>query len=289
MEKKRKAPTRLPALKVVIVGEASVGKTNLLKHLLHEPFSAAQRATEHYDRYDRFVQVGQTIVRIDLWDTAGQERHRSLAPTFYRGARLAIIVYDITSRPTFSEVQWWYDEYLRQSQLEEDDGPGAVLLVGEKNDLEHLREVRKEEGLRIAAQWTQPVAGQTTHSWNRRVATEHSSLASTGEMSDVLRRMMNMVADIDRHLKDKYRDGHVQVRFSAPNSGSGAGPRHRPTLEEATAALTKQAARTQEEEEEEEARRLSAQARRRPHPTMVVNGEDPEQGELEKAVEDCSC
>jgi Ras-related protein Rab-7A len=287
MEKKRKPAARVPALKVVIVGEAGVGKTNLLKHLLHEPFSAAQRATEHYDRYDRFVQVGQTIVRIDLWDTAGQERHRSLAPTFYRGARLAIIVYDITSRPTFSEVQWWYDEYLRQSQLDEDDGPGAVLLVGEKNDLEHLREVRKEEGLRMAAQWSQQAAGLTTYTWNRRVATEHSSLASTGEMSDVLRRMMNMVADIDRHLKDKYKDGHVQVRFAAPPPGSGA--RHRPTLEEATAALARQQQEGAAQGDEEEKALLSSQARRRPHPTFLVNGEDQEQDELEKAVEDCSC
>jgi small GTP-binding protein len=284
-----KAGSRLPPLKVVIVGEAGVGKTNLLKHLLQQPFSAAERATESYDRHSSFVQLGQEIIRLEIFDTAGQEKYRSLAPIFYRGARLALIVYDVTNRQSFSEVQWWHDEYLRQAQLDEDDGPGAILLVGEKNDLEHLREVRREEGVALALDWMGRMPTGMKGLWNLRTATEHSSLASTGEMSDVLRLMMVMVGSIDRHLREKY--GTAILPKPTRTTSAGAVRKTRPTLIEALASLEESKERRPRPSTSQQSARREKEAQRLTVLPSEGQTSEDEEGDtvLERELSDCAC
>lgn len=87
----------------------------------------------------------QTQVKLQIWDTAGQESFRSITRSYYRGAAGALLVYDITRRDTFQHLSRWLEEAKQHAQ------PNMViLLIGNKNDLEHRRAVSTEEGKAFA-------------------------------------------------------------------------------------------------------------------------------------------
>eukprot|EP00850_Spirogloea_muscicola_P012751 SM000083S22798 [mRNA] locus=s83:408965:410897:- [translate_table: standard] len=86
-----------------------------------------------------------TTVKFEIWDTAGQERYASLAPLYYRGASAAVIIFDITSEESFHKAKFWVQE------LHKHGSQGVVMaLVGNKSDLEELREVAPEEAREYA-------------------------------------------------------------------------------------------------------------------------------------------
>lgn len=86
-----------------------------------------------------------TQVKLQIWDTAGQESFRSITRSYYRGAAGALLVYDITRRDTFQHLSRWLEEAKSHAQ------PNMViLLIGNKNDLEHRRAVTAEEGQEFA-------------------------------------------------------------------------------------------------------------------------------------------
>lgn len=91
------------------------------------------------------ISVGDTHVKLQIWDTAGQESFRSITRSYYRGAAGALLVYDITRRDTFQHLSRWLEEAKQHAQ------PNMViLLIGNKNDLEHRRAVSTEEGKAFA-------------------------------------------------------------------------------------------------------------------------------------------
>ena len=87
---------------------------------------------------------GKTV-KAQIWDTAGQERYRAITSAYYRGAVGALLVYDITKRQTFDNVQRWLRE-LRDHA----DSNIVIMMVGNKSDLKHLRAVSEEDGHALA-------------------------------------------------------------------------------------------------------------------------------------------
>merc|ERR1711977_165462 len=112
----------LKKFKLVFLGEQSVGKTSLITRFM-------------YDSFDTMYLEDRTV-RLQLWDTAGQERFRSLIPSYIRDSSVAIIVYDITNRQSFSSVQKWHDDVRAERGSEV-----IVVLVGNKTDLKEKRQV----------------------------------------------------------------------------------------------------------------------------------------------------
>merc|ERR1711881_543120 len=86
-------------------------------------------------------------VRLQLWDTAGQERFRSLIPSYIRDSSVAIVVYDITNRKSFENVQKWHDDVRVER-----GNKVIVFLVGNKTDLADKRQVSVAEGEAKAAE-----------------------------------------------------------------------------------------------------------------------------------------
>ena len=84
--------------------------------------------------------------RLQIWDTAGQESFRSITRSYYRGAAGALLVYDITRRDTFEHLSNWLEEARQHGQSNM-----VIMLIGNKNDLEHRRAVTTEEGKAFAA------------------------------------------------------------------------------------------------------------------------------------------
>ncbi len=126
--------------KIIIIGDSSTGKTNILNQYLNNKFDSISKATIGVELGNKTFKIKNDTVNCQIWDTAGQERYRSMTKAYYKGALGALIVYDITKRVTFENVDNWFVD-LKNSA----DKKVSLILIGNKNDLEEEREVTKEE------------------------------------------------------------------------------------------------------------------------------------------------
>jgi small GTP-binding protein len=131
-------------LKIVLIGESGVGKTNLLARFIHNQFFADSKSTIGVEFGTLILPIEGKKVHAQIWDTAGQERFRAITSAYYRGAVGAMLVYDLTSALTFQAVARWLAE-LRGA-----DPKIVVMLVGNKCDLSEMRVVSMEEGMGFA-------------------------------------------------------------------------------------------------------------------------------------------
>ncbi|CAA7032444.1 unnamed protein product [Microthlaspi erraticum] len=131
--------------KAVLIGDSAVGKSNLLSRFSRDEFRLDSKPTIGVDFAYRNVRVGDKTIKAQIWDTAGQERFRAITSSYYRGALGALLIYDITRRKTFQNINKWLSELRDFSSSET-----VVVLVGNKSDLRHSREVEEEEGKTLA-------------------------------------------------------------------------------------------------------------------------------------------
>lgn len=116
-------------VKVCIIGDTDVGKTSLSTRYCHGEFPENSNPTIGASFLQRRVMIDGTEISLQIWDTAGQERFRSMAPMYYRGAKAAICVFDVTNEESFNRVTTW----LRDLRAHAD--PNVVVsLAGNKCD-----------------------------------------------------------------------------------------------------------------------------------------------------------
>lgn len=121
--------------KVVLLGSQGVGKTSLILRYTTRAFTSnAAPATIGSSLHTRKLVHSGVRVKLQIWDTAGQERFRSMAPIYYRGAHVCVLVYDITDRQSFDDVRSWLEELGRTVPKET-----AIFVVGAKTDLAESR------------------------------------------------------------------------------------------------------------------------------------------------------
>ena len=132
-------------LKYIIIGDPSVGKSNLLMKFAHNKFTEEYQTTIGVEFGAKNIQIKNQMYRIQIWDTAGQENFRSITRAYFKNCVCAMVVYDITSRKSFENVQNWLQDVHDQS-------PKTVLiiLIGNKIDLENKRDVSYDEGKEYA-------------------------------------------------------------------------------------------------------------------------------------------
>ncbi|XAR58773.1 hypothetical protein NMG60_11014305 [Bertholletia excelsa] len=131
--------------KIVVIGDSAVGKSNLLSRFARDEFDLHSKATVGVEFQTQVVEVDGKEVKAQVWDTAGQERFRAVTSAYYRGAVGALVVYDISRRTTFESIKRWLDELHTHC-----DTTVARMLVGNKCDLENIRDVSTEEGKTLA-------------------------------------------------------------------------------------------------------------------------------------------
>jgi Ras-related protein Rab-11A len=134
------------ALKLILVGDSGVGKTNLLSQYACNEFHSSSTPTIGAEFATQTQRIDGKTVEAQIWDTAGQERYRAITTAYYRGAAGAILVYDITTRVTFQSVPRWVDD-LRANV---DDI--VIIIVGNKTDLVDRWAVLTEEGVALSQQ-----------------------------------------------------------------------------------------------------------------------------------------
>jgi len=128
-------------LKLVLVGQTSVGKTCIVKKTTTGSFSEDSVPTLGASYVSKLVTIGSVDVRLQIWDTAGQEKYRGMTPMYYRGAQVALLVYCINDKSSFEGIDGWL------TSLRDNADPDIILfLVGNKCDLELSRAVTTEEG-----------------------------------------------------------------------------------------------------------------------------------------------
>ncbi|XP_051145362.1 ras-related protein RABA4d-like [Andrographis paniculata] len=133
--------------KIVLIGDSSVGKSQLLSRFARNEFSLDSKATIGVEFQTRTVTIDHKTIKAQIWDTAGQERYRAVTSAYYRGAVGAMLVYDITKRQSFDHVARWLEELRSHA-----DKNIAIMLVGNKSDLGTLRDVPTEDGKEFAQQ-----------------------------------------------------------------------------------------------------------------------------------------
>lgn len=133
--------------KVVLIGDAGVGKSNLLSRFTRNEFNLESKSTIGVEFATRSIQTDGKTIKAQIWDTAGQERYRAITSAYYRGAVGALLVYDISKSPTFQNVERWLKELKDHAESNI-----VIMLVGNKCDLKHLRQVTTDEGSSFAIQ-----------------------------------------------------------------------------------------------------------------------------------------
>lgn len=131
--------------KLVMLGEQSVGKTSIITRFMYDTFDYNYQPTIAVDFLSKTVYLEDRTVRFQLWDTAGQERFRSLTSSYIRDCSVAVVVYDVCNRQSFTAVRKWVTD------VKADRGASVTIVVlGNKCDLGDKRQVSVEEGEELA-------------------------------------------------------------------------------------------------------------------------------------------
>lgn len=133
------------SVKFIIIGNQSVGKTNIVHRFAKGEFSNEYSITLGLDYISQNIQIGDKIFLLQLWDTAGSERFRSITKGYFNNSACAIIVYDVTSESSFKATKDWIEECKKYT-----NDNIHLVLVGNKIDLVNQRKVTMEEGKNLA-------------------------------------------------------------------------------------------------------------------------------------------
>ncbi len=136
------SPKYTHAAKMVVVGEASVGKTSLIVRYCKGFFNPEYISTIGVNFFVQDVDLGNRVLRLQIWDTAGQEQFGPLRRRYYVGAKGAVLVYDKSDSSSYQRLDYWLDE------IRENTGEVPIILVGNKADLEEA--VGYEFGRQVA-------------------------------------------------------------------------------------------------------------------------------------------
>ena len=134
-------------LEIVLIGEASVGKTSIIYQFIDKIFQEDLQSTIGGTFNSKSIKCNNNkTLNLEIWDTAGQERYRCVTKMFYKEADVAILVYDITSKSSFEELKnYWVEQVLEAS-------PKNIMLVivANKSDLIDNEQVDEEEARNYA-------------------------------------------------------------------------------------------------------------------------------------------
>lgn len=135
-------PPKVPSVcKVILIGDADVGKSCFLCQLTDERFIPTYDTTIGVEFGSKIMEIDGFSLKAQIWDTGGQERFRSITRSYFRGSHAVLLFYDVTSRQSFSGLDNWVQE-IRSLCLP--DTP--VLIVGNKTDKDSMRLVTRNEG-----------------------------------------------------------------------------------------------------------------------------------------------
>ncbi|KAK8882035.1 hypothetical protein M9Y10_044675 [Tritrichomonas musculus] len=128
-------------VKIVLIGNSAVGKTSVVRKATNRETAADQGPTLGASYLSMRRSYNDKVVDLQIWDTAGQEKYRSMAPMYFRGSHIAVLMYSIIDKESFNGINEW-NQILTQNTNDDI----IKYLVGNKIDLQDQRIVTKAEG-----------------------------------------------------------------------------------------------------------------------------------------------
>ncbi|XP_061637694.1 ras-related protein Rab-34a isoform X2 [Phyllopteryx taeniolatus] len=194
--------------KVIVVGDLAVGKTCLINRFCKDAFDKNYKATIGVDfEMERFEVLGVPF-SLQLWDTAGQERFKCIASTYYRGAQVVIIVFDVTDVKSLEHSRQWLEDALREND------PTAVqlFLVGTKKDMSSPAQYSliEQDALQVAQEmraeyWTlSSLTGENVKEFFFRVASLAFEINVLAELEKSGTRQIGNIIKIQSNSSNLY-------------------------------------------------------------------------------------
>ena len=131
--------------KVLLLGNSDVGKSSLLLRYVDSVWNDAFVPTIGVDFKVKTLTINEKKVKMQIWDTAGQERFRTVVSTYFRGAHGILLLYDVTNRDSFKNLESWLIEIEKNAKEKV-----LKILIGNKCDLTDDREIQSDEGKAFA-------------------------------------------------------------------------------------------------------------------------------------------
>ena len=134
--------------KIVVIGDANVGKTNIIRRIMGEDFREMEATIGVEFMYLNIKNIDKDdpkkSLSIQIWDTSGAERYKAITTSHIRGADGAYIVYDISNESSFMNLDYWY-----KCIIDAADSDIIIYLIGNKSDLiyEEGRAVKKMDAI----------------------------------------------------------------------------------------------------------------------------------------------
>ena len=98
-------------LKMILLGESAVGKTSIISRYVDDVFSANLMTSTTMSYVQKYITINNQKILLSIWDTVGQERFRSLSKLFFNDTKIVVLVYSITDKKTFEELDFWLNLY----------------------------------------------------------------------------------------------------------------------------------------------------------------------------------
>lgn len=132
-------------IKLILLGETGVGKTNIITRYLNNTFNEDSITTNSVSYMMKIIQRTKATYRLNIWDTAGEEKFRCITRNFLQDASIILLVYSIIDKNSFEGLDYWY-----KIVSEICDSNAAIIIVGNKSDLFMDQEVKDEEAKHFA-------------------------------------------------------------------------------------------------------------------------------------------
>ena len=124
--------------KLILIGNSGVGKSSILQRYMKQTFEESYKCTIGVDFLMKSLEIKGKTVKLQLWDTAGQEKYKSMVASYYRGANVALVVFDITNHSSFDSLPVWIENYYKNGPEQKN-----IILIGNKKDMVENRQVKQ--------------------------------------------------------------------------------------------------------------------------------------------------
>jgi small GTP-binding protein len=167
--------------KIIAVGDGTSGKTSIIRRYVHEEFNAKYIKTIGVSHALKRFLINDIEVTMAIWDTGGQELFDAIRPQYYRGAHGVLVIYDVTNKQSFNNLDKWL------SELDNNCGNIPKIIIGNKIDLTDERVILFETGESYA---------------QRKNVTYYETSAKTGEnVIDVMEALAKSILSRNKKFK----------------------------------------------------------------------------------------
>ena len=192
----------METIKVVLIGDSGVGKTSIIQRYVNDEYDPNIIFSSSAQFLTKTIELNELqTVKFDIWDTAGQEKFRALAKIFYKDARVIILVYDITNKVSFENLQQYWFKEIEENSISD----AIIVIVGNKSDLYEIEQVTDEEGQKYADE-KKAIFKKTSALSNRNI----DSL-----FNDIAKKYFNPNYDYqaeDKKIKKEYLEKKLQEK-----------------------------------------------------------------------------